>query len=74
MSKKLAVAGMYLWDVQIEFNNYLNSKGHRTLIVATRRHRLSDAQKKATSYLKAHRSEYPKAQVTGIQNGGCIDA
>lgn len=72
--RKPTIAGMHLWSVQVEFSSYLNRKQSRTLIIATRRHVLLDAQRKATTYLKANRSDYPKAQITGIQNGGHVDA
>ena len=72
--KKLTVAGMYLWNVQIEWNGYLNRKERQTLIVATRRNVMAEAQKKATTFLKTNRDIYPKARIAAIQDAGTVDA
>lgn len=71
--KKLTVAGMFLWEVQIEYDGW-TSTARKTLLIATRRKAFTEAQKKAASHLKAFRYDYPKAKVIGIQHSGIIHA
>lgn len=71
--KKLTVAGMFLWSVDIEFDGW-PGRTQRTLTIATRRNTLTEAQKKALSYLSAFRYDFPKVKITGIQCRGSIDA
>lgn len=71
--KKKTVAGMFLWEVEIEYDGWTNT-AHRTLIIATRRKTFTEAQKKAASHLRAFRYDYPKSKITGIRQRGFIDA
>lgn len=73
MTKRLVIAGMFLWEVEIEYDGW-TSTAHRTLIIATRRKVLNEAQKKAQAHLKAFRWDYPKSKITGIRQRGFIDA
>ena len=71
--KKQTIAGMFLWEVEIEYDGF-TSTAHRTLIIATRRKALHEAQKKAAAHLKAFRYDYPKSKIVGVQQRGFIDA
>lgn len=75
-SKKLTIAGMCLWDVDIEYDGFASFTGPtmRTLVIATRRKAMLEAQKKTTAHLKAFRYDYPKAKVVGMRYRGFIDA
>lgn len=72
MKKKLTVAGMFLWEVEIEFDDYTR-KGQRTLTVATRRSTISEVQRKVAAHLKQYRYDFPKAKIIGITQRGAID-
>lgn len=74
--KKPIIAGMFLWNVQIEYtgDGYLNRKDQRTLKIATRHKTIAEAQKKTASHLRSLRYDYPKARVIGIDYDGFIDA
>lgn len=74
--KKLLIAGMFLWNVQIEYtgDTYLNRKENRTLKIATRHKTIAEAQKKAAAHLKAFRYDYPKGKIIGVEYDGWIDA
>lgn len=74
--KKLTVAGMFLWKVEIEYNGggFLRSKDRRTLTIATRHRTLREAQKKSAAHLKAFRYDFPQAKIIGIEYHGWIDA
>lgn len=71
--KKPTIAGMFLWEVDIEYDGF-TSTAHRTLIIATRRNTLTEAQKKAASHLRAFRYDYPKHKIVGVRQRGFIDA
>lgn len=71
--KKPTIAGMFLWDVEIEYDGH-TSKADRTLIIATRRNSITEAQRKATGHLRGFRYDYPKGKITGITYRGFIDA
>lgn len=74
--KKLTIAGMFLWDVEIEYKSdgYLNRKDRRTLKIATRHKTIREAQKKANGHLRALRYDYPQAKIVGVVYDGFIDA
>lgn len=72
-TKKPTIAGMFLWEVDIEYDGW-TSTAHRTLIIATRHKTLNEAQRKAQAHLKAFRWDYPKSKITGIKRRGFIDA
>ena len=72
-TKKLTIAGMFLWDVEIKFDGF-TSKAQRTLIIATRHKTLTEAHKKAALHLRAFRYDYPKAKIEGLTYRGFIDA
>lgn len=74
--KKQTIAGMFLWNVQIEYNggSYLSSKDRKTLKIATRHKTITEAQKKTVAHLKTFRWDYPQAKVLGIEYDGFVDA
>lgn len=75
--KKLTIAGMFLWKVEIEYNGngFLpRRKDRRTLTIATRHRTINEAQKKAAVHLRAFRYDYPQAKVIGVEYHGWIDA
>lgn len=77
MKKKLTIAGMFLWNIQIEYVSdvgFLNRKENRTLKIATRHKTIAEAQKKAASHLRAFRYDYPKGKIIGVEFDGFIDA
>lgn len=71
--KKLTIAGMFLWEVEIEYEGWTRIED-RSLTVATRGKTLLQAQRKAESHLKAFRYDYPKAKIVGIRYRGHVDA
>lgn len=72
-TKKLTIAGMFVWNVSIEYDGWTRTE-NKTIMVATRRRTLIDAQKKAASHLRAFRYDYPKARIVGIEYDGLIHA
>lgn len=73
MTKKLGIAGMFTWNVAIEYDGWTNT-ARKTIMIATRRKALVEAHKKAASHLKAFRYDYPKAKIVGIEYNGMIHA
>lgn len=75
-TKKPTIAGMFLWDVEIEYqgDGYLNRKDRRTLKIATRHKTITEAQKKTKAHLRAFRYDYPQAKIVGIAYDGFVDA
>jgi hypothetical protein len=71
MSKQMKIAGMFLWNISIEYDGWTRIES-KTLTITTRRKMLVDAQKKAAKHLKAFRYDYPKAPVVGIEYHGII--
>jgi len=71
MAKQMKIAGMFLWNVAIEYDGWTRTED-KTLIIATRRRLLTDAQKKAQKHLKAFRYDYPKWKIVGIDYHGII--
>lgn len=71
---KQTIAGMRLWEVDIEYDTSFSQKVDRTLTISTRGKSMTQALKKAASHLKAFRFDYPKARITGIRERGWIDA
>lgn len=71
--KKPTIAGMFLWEVEIEYDGWVRIED-KTITVATRGKTLLQAQRKTESYLKAFRYDYPKAKITGIRYRGMIHA
>lgn len=63
-TKKLTIAGMFLWDVEIEYvgDGYLSRKDRRTLKIATRHKTITEAQKKTKAHLRAFRYDYPASE------------
>jgi len=72
-AKKQTIAGMFLWEVEIEFNGW-PGRERRTLTIATRRNTLLEAQRKTAGHLKAFKYDFPKAKIRGITYRGFIDA
>lgn len=70
---KQHIAGMFLWSVSIEYDGWTRTE-QKSLIIATRRRNLVDAQKKTLAHLKVFRYDYPKAKITGIDYHGIIHA
>ena len=68
-----SIAGMFLWNVAIEYDGWTRIED-KNLIIATRRKLLTDAQKKAQAHLRSSRYDYPKAKIVGIEYHGIIHA
>lgn len=75
-SRKPTIAGMFLWDVEIEYKSdgYLNRKDRRTLKIATRHRTITEAQKRTKVHLRTLRYDYPQAKIVGVVYDGFIDA
>lgn len=72
-TKKLTIAGMFVWNVSTEYDGWTRTE-NKTIMVATRRRALTEAQRKAASHLRAFRYDYPKARIVGIEYNGLIHA
>lgn len=71
--KRLTVEGLYLWDVEIKFTQWIHM-ATRTLVITTRGDSLHQATKKAMRILHRDRYEFPKAKIESISRQGRIYA
>jgi hypothetical protein len=69
--KKLRIAGLYLWEVEIRFHTG-PGKGHCSLWITTPRESMQRALEKAQSFLR--RSDYEGPEIVGIKAEGTLDA
>lgn len=72
--KRKTTEGLYLWEVEFSFKNYLGEKTHRALLILTSTESVKRAIQKAESVLRKSRFEWPQGRVTGVERRGQIDA
>lgn len=74
MKAKSKIEGLYLWEVEVAYRNYLGSTVHRSLLITTPIESVKVAIKKAESVLRRNRDEWPRGRVSGVERKGTLDA
>lgn len=72
--KKPTVAGMYLWEVEVEYDRWPGGKTSSTVRVLTRTVSVTLAIQKAQAYVRHNRYDFPGWKIIGAARQGQIQA